>query len=381
MFQFPAHDIFVLERSKSLNAQLVSAERFVSRIQFVIEINPPRARLVDMGNPSGTFVNGKRVAAVELAHLDEIKAGFTQFRVEIPGTGLAGERRAEGSVAKKPQRLTPRIPGFRLDRELGRGPHGVVYEAKREEDGATVAIKTIVPAVEPDSDQVDTILSDVASLWNVKHPHIVSFSEIGEEDGTLWFAMDRIEGTDLGSMIREAGKMEEQMAVRLILQVLAAVEHAHANGLGHGDIKPANVFIEEKLGQKRTVRVADFGVARAYSMLPMSGLSVTDHVNPAMDCLAPEQISDFRSVTAATDQFAAAVLLCRLLTGQSPYNLNPTVHTIGQILDGAIVSLSQRRSDLSRKLVAVIERALALKPAERFPDVGSFADALQRFAN
>ena len=97
IFPFAEHGVFLLERSKTVNPHVGDKERFISRIQFLVEVNPPRARVVDMGNPSGTTVNGKRVAAAELANFDEIRAGFTQFRVEIPGTGLSGEKLAEGS--------------------------------------------------------------------------------------------------------------------------------------------------------------------------------------------------------------------------------------------------------------------------------------------
>jgi len=382
IFSFAEHNVFLLERSKTLNPQLGDKERFVSRIQFLVEANPPLARLVDMGNRSGTFVNGKHVAAAELAHFDEIKAGYTHFRVEIPGTGLAGEKLAEGSPSssKKGLRATPKIPGYRIERELGRGALGAVYDAVREADNAAMVIKTIVPAVEADSEQVDRFLHDVSRLWKMKkHAHLVPFEQMGEEAGTFWFARERIEGTDLGSLLKENGKMEEKTAVRLTLQLLSALEHAHATGFGHGGVKLSNVFLEEHQG-KRSVRVVDFGVSRAYSLLPMSGLSLTDHVNSSIEWLAPEQIADFRTVTASADQFGAGVILYRLLTDHSPYNFTPAAYPLGQILNGSIIALSHHSYSLSPKLVGAVERALALDPADRFPDLRAFAEAIFPFA-
>jgi serine/threonine-protein kinase len=373
---FADHNVFLLERSKTVNLQLGDKERLVSRIQFLVETNPPRARLVDMGNPSGTLVNGKRVAAAELANFDEIRAGFTQFRVEIPGSSLSGERLAEGSPSKKGLRPTPKIPGYRIERELGRGAFGSVYGAVREEDNAAVVIKTIVPAAGADSEQVDKLLQDVARLWKLKaHAHIVPYGQIGEEDGVLWFARDQIAGTELGSLLKEHGKMEEKTAVRLVLQILAALEHAHAGGVVHGGVKLSNVFLEEHDG-KRSIRVVDFGVSRAYSILPMSGLALTDHVSSSIDWLAPEQIADFRSVTSSADQFGAAVILYRLLTDHSPYNFTPASHPLGQILNGSIIALSHHNYSLSPKLVGAVEQALALDPADRFPDLRAFAEAI-----
>jgi eukaryotic-like serine/threonine-protein kinase len=380
IFSFAEHNVFLLERTKTLNPQLGDKERFVSRIQCLVEVNPPLARLVDMGNPSGTFVNGKRIAAVELSHFDEIKAGYTHFRVEIPGTSLAGEKRAEGSPSKTALRKTPKIPGYRIDRELGRGPLGAVYEAVCEEDNAAVVIKTIVPAMETNPDQVDKFLRDVSQLWKMKkHAHVVPYRQMGEEDGTLWFARERIEGSDFASLLKVSGKMEEKTAVRLMLQLLSALEHAHATGFGHGGVKLSNVYLEEREG-KRSVRVVDFGVSRAYSLLPVSGLWLTDHVSSSIDWLAPEQIADFRTVTASADQFGAAVILYRLLTDHSPYSFTPASHPLGQILNGSITALSHHSYSLSPKLVGAVEKALALDPADRFPDIRSFAEAIFPFA-
>ena len=82
-YSFDGHDFFLLDRSKTMHSQLGDKEKYVSRIQFLVEINPPRGRVVDMGNPSGTFVNNKRVNAAELHHLDEIKAGHTYLRLRF----------------------------------------------------------------------------------------------------------------------------------------------------------------------------------------------------------------------------------------------------------------------------------------------------------
>lgn len=380
-FTFDSHDFFLLERTKTMHSQLGDKEKYVSRIQFVVEINPPRGRVVDMGNPSGTFVNNKRVNAVELHHLDEIHAGHTYLRVEIPGTTsemprLAPEQAAMPQVA----RGMPEIPGYRLESELGHGPLGTTYLAAREDDEAVVAIKTYVAAGSPDRDVAMAFLNDVAPLRDLEHPHIVPVRTMGIAHGVCWFEMDAVTGPDLGKVIKEHGPMDEQVAVRIMLQVLSALEHAHEHQIGHSGLKPSNVFLEEQGDKKRTVKVSDFGLAQAFAMSPMSGLTVTDHLPATVDFIAPEQIAHFRDITTAIDQFRAAATLYRLLTDKSPYNFAPPVHALAQVLDGAVVPLRSRRRDLTPELTAVVERAMSREPGERYPDIQSFAEALLPFA-
>src|SRR5262245_3121773 len=153
-FSFNRHDTFLVGRSKHAHFQLPLKDKFCSRIHFMVEMNPPACRLVDMGSHNGTFVNGQKVLAADLKDGDQIRAGHTtlHFRLQrAPGEALApawqegsGESVALGGEAEP----TPdRIPGYRLEERLGVGLVGAVYAATRKRDGARVAIKVILPAV------------------------------------------------------------------------------------------------------------------------------------------------------------------------------------------------------------------------------------------
>jgi serine/threonine-protein kinase len=385
MLAFDRHDVFLLDRGKTLSLAAPDREKYISRTQFLIEINPPRCRVVDMGNPSGTFVNGKRVSAAELRHLDEIKGGNTYMRVEIPGASEGMPLGAgTGDAAAPPAghtgpRGTPAIHGYRIEAELGRGPFGATYRAVREADGVAVAIKTYVPVAPPDVAQAKALLADAAHLRALDHPHVARLHALGAAHGLFWFETDLVNGPDLGRLVKERGQMDEKVAVRIILQVLAALEYAHANEVGHGDMKPSNVFLEEH-DQKRTVKVADFGLARAFATSRVSGLTLTDHVDRAVEYTAPEQIAHFKELTAAIDQFRAAATLYRLLTDKPLYNPAPPAHPLALVLDGAIIPLRSRRPGLTPALAKVVETALAREPVDRYPDVTTFAEALLPFA-
>ena len=207
-FTFTGHDVFIVGRSKRAHFQLPSKDRYFSRIHFIVEVNPPRCRLVDSGSRNGTYVNGQKVSAADLKDGDEIKAGRTFLRVSIEGgpppevpPAPAAASPAEiaemptlDTPAPRPPQLLPagadhkpcpacgaiasageppfpsshpdlqrlgvcnacqavirrqrqRVPGYWLVRELGRGGMGVVSLALRAADGARLAVKTITPAV------------------------------------------------------------------------------------------------------------------------------------------------------------------------------------------------------------------------------------------
>jgi len=388
-FTFDGHDVLLLERTKAMSPHLAEKEKYVSRMQFLVEANPPHIRLVDLGNPSGTFVNGKRVTITDLHHHDEVKAGHTYLRVDIPGSvevlrpiflePSEWEPDQQPGPATSPTISPPEVPGYRIEKELGRNLRGAVYQAISETDGAIVAIKTFVSALAPAPEQARKLLKDADALCELQHPHILPLHEVGEAYGTFWFVRDCAAGMDIGSMIKERGKLDEKIAVRIIMQVLSALEHAHEHGFGHGHLTPSNVFLDEQGDKKRTVKVADFGLSHCYSVSPVSGLTLTVP-GACLEYMAPERVSVVREITADGDQFSAAAILYRMLTDRPPYDVTPTIPLLSRLLEGAIVPLRQRRHELDPKLAAVVEQALAREPAERYQDVKAFAAALLPFA-
>src|SRR5262249_43738590 len=151
---------------------------------------------------------------------------------------------------------------------------GVVFMALRQEDGLLVALKTVVPAVAGTPAQVDRFLREAEILRQLSHPHIVSFRDLGESCGRIYFAMGYVRGTDAERLLREQGPLTVPRAVRLISQLLSALEYAHKSGFVHRDIKPANLMVTGS-GDKEEVKLADFGLARVYQASHLSGLTMT----------------------------------------------------------------------------------------------------------
>jgi serine/threonine-protein kinase len=427
VFSFEGHDTFVVGRSPRAQFRLSAKDRFFSRSHFLVEVNPPSCRLLDLGSRNGTYVNGRKVTAADLRHGDRIKAGRTILQVAVvtepvaggvgdtvpaappreaagrpreshpvPPSGacpLCGERlppagpgasadrtvaaagrvcpACEAAVRRHPQP----IPGYRLARELGRGGMGVVYLAMRTADGARVALKTITPTAWSQR-AVQRFFREAGILRDLDHPHIVAFHEMGVAGDLLYFAMEYVPGTDAGQLLRAHGPLPVGRAVRWVCRLLQALDYAHAKGFVHRDIKPPNLLIPED-GNGEVVKLADFGLARVYLSSELSGLTMTREVGGTTAFMAPEQITHFREAQPPADQYAAAATLYNLLTGRYVYDLpRQTEYQLAMILERDPVPITARRPDLPEGLVEVVHRALAREPAARFPDVMAMRKAL-----
>jgi serine/threonine-protein kinase len=416
---------------RSGRADLRLPDPYLSRVHFVLENGPAGWQLTDLGGPNRTFVNDRPVEANRSAPLragDRIRAGQTALLVSLSPAGAAGatdEQQtwilseagkttvavpppvpapaplASASPEEWPSTAVPsrapltgvppaailppiesgRLGGYRLERELGRGGMGVVYLAVREADGARVALKTIIPAVQDAPDHVQRFLREANILRQLEHHHIVPFLEAGEAEGVLYLAMGYVEGTDANQMLRD-GPLPVRTAVRILCQLLSALEYAHERGFVHRDIKPANLLVADE-GGKKSVKLADFGLARVYQESRLSGLTLEGQVGGTIAFMAPEQLTGFRNTRPPADQYSAAATLYTLLSGQLLFDFQPgqpIQERLRMVVQAEPVPLLQRRADLPPELAAVIHRALAKDAAQRHADVRAFRSLLKAFA-
>lgn len=383
-FAFDRHDTFLVGRSKDAHLQLAD-DQYLSRRHFLIEFNPPRVRVTDLGSRYGTHVNGQRVETAELKDGDVVKAGHTVFRVvapppdpdaiatldDAPPSAVATAEYSGSGVA---------VPGYSLVTELGRGAMGIVYRATRLSDGVAAAVKVIPPAEGVSERQVNRFVREAAVLGALAHRHVVARLESGVVGGVVYLAMELVDGPDAARLLEARGLLPVPTAVRMACQLLDGLAHAHARGFVHRDIKPANVLVGGPPG-KRLVKVADFGLARAYDECKLSGLTLQGEVGGTPAFMAPEQVTHYRDVKPAADQYSAAATLYNLLTGAYPLDLPREVgKQFAVIVNGALVPIRKRRADLPSGLAEVVHQALEREPSDRFPDVAAFRAALLPFA-
>lgn len=206
------------------------------------------------------------------------------------------------------------------------------------------------------------------------HPDIVGVHDCGEFDGRLWIAMDYVDGTDAAQLIvdRFPNGMPENDAVAIITAIAGALDYAHQHGLLHRDIKPANIMIAEPWDSPRRILLADFGIARQLG--EVTGLTATNFTVGTLSYAAPEQLMG-ETLDGRADQYALAATAFHLLTGVPPFRTDNPVAVISRHLTAAPPRLSDRRPELAH-LDAVVLRALAKNPAERFASCRDFARAL-----
>ncbi len=266
----------------------------------------------------------------------------------------------------------PSISRYRILSILGRGAMGVVYLGYDEAIDRQVAIKTIHRGLldgEGGQEWLERFRREVRAAGRCLHPNIVTVFEYGEVEGSPYIAMEYVQGRELRDYLKERQPLPLANAVAIIVQVLNALSHAHAQGVVHRDIKPANIIVLAD-GQ---VKVTDFGIARldASSDLTQVGMMIG---SPSY--MAPEQFSDQHADRRA-DIYATGVVLFELLTGARPFSGRNASELMYQVLREPHQRLTRLNPALPTELDAVLDRALAKAPDQRFQEASEFIAALE----
>jgi len=269
---------------------------------------------------------------------------------------------------------TPQTIGrYRVLEKLGEGGMGVVYAALDDRLERRIAIKTIRSSRDPSLHE--RFWREARAAASVSHPHICAIYEVGEaEDGTLFLAMELLEGESLGErLLRGAPTTGE--ALRIIGEVLGALEALHAQHLVHRDLKPSNVFLT-----RHGVKLMDFGLARPSATGPVeaSGITQPGMVLGTPRYMAPEQVTG-QDLDGRADVFAAGVLLYEMLSGRPAFDGD----TMMQVLHSVVYDTPPplEGTALAPALDAVIRKALAKRPEERFESAAAMAAALRGIAS
>jgi serine/threonine protein kinase/CHASE2 domain-containing sensor protein len=272
-----------------------------------------------------------------------------------------GERRLEPTAI---------IAGYRIEEVLGRGGMGVVYRATQLALGREVAIKLI--ATERSDDPVfrERFTSESRIAASIEHANVIPVYEAGEDDGLLFIAMRLVEGFDLGQLLARLGPLPPERAVRVTAQVAGALDAAHARGLVHRDVKPANVLLTAD--QPEHAYLTDFGVAKYAGAL--TRITRADQWVGTLGYLAPEQIRG-EQLDARADIYALTGVLYHCLTGEIPFQRDSEAATMWAHVSAPPPSAGRVRPGLPDELDEVIARGMAKDPADRYARAGEMARA------
>ena len=270
------------------------------------------------------------------------------------------------------------VAGYTIESVLGVGGMGVVYKAKNPQLPRSDALKVLTTSVQGDGQFRERFLREANVAATLDHPNIVGFRTAGEAGGQLYVVMEYVPGRSAAAVAARDGTIAPTRLLGWAAQFLDALAHAHARGFVHRDLKPANLLVTETPGGE-VVRVADFGLARAYEVTGLSGLTRTNATGGTLAYMPPEQVRDFRAAGPPADQYAAAATLYFLLTGHPVYDFPTEAHLqYSLLLQTQPVPIRQRRPELPDALVSAIHKALQRNPANRYKDIAGFREALRR---
>ena len=257
---------------------------------------------------------------------------------------------------------------YRVISRIGSGGMAEVYLAEDQLLGRQVAVKVLHHRFAEDQEFVERFRREAQSAAGLSHPNVVAIFDRGEWNGTYYIAMEYLPGRSLKRIVREQGPLDMLAAIDTTIQILHAARFAHGRGIIHRDLKPHNVILDEE----GRAKVTDFGIARAGA----SDMTLTGSIMGTAQYLSPEQAQG-HPVSAASDLYAIGIVLYELLTGQIPFDGETAVSIALKQVSAAPPAPSALNPAVPPTLDAVVGRALAKDPAQRFASAEEFIAALQ----
>lgn len=264
---------------------------------------------------------------------------------------------------------------YRIEGQLGKGGFGAVFLASHVATRQQVVLKVLKPDLTEDPTQVQRFYNEARASSQLSHPHTVRVHDFGQTDGgLLYIAMERLHGRELAQAIKEApgGRIAPLRLARIAVAVCKSLSEAHHAGLVHRDLKPDNVFLCNVHGEDEFVKVIDFGIAKPVDAPVDGGLTRTGFTVGTPKYMSPEQVMQ-RSLDGRSDLYSLGIVMYQCLCGEVPFSGSTPMETLMAHVQMQAMPLTQRVPGLPASLVAVVEKAMAKQPAERFAD----ADAMR----
>lgn len=434
--EFDDRTICIIGRAKDCHVQLPNDElhKTISRYHCLLDINPPAARIRDLGSLHGTYINGQMIGKRQrdqtpeeaaqtnfpehdLANGDEIKLGQTVFSVKLeslassksmeadakalnPFTGFLGSvplsKSSDAALGAASDHESgsdlPLVEGYTLVKLLSDSEVGVLYLARQNSTDQLVALKVMLPQNAVGTAVVETFLQEIELLKTLQHPNIIRLLDSGYQNGAFFFAMDYLEGSSVVELMQQrGGRLPVDEAVAIALQVLAGLEYAHqitvpvgkfidrptrhSQGLVHCDLKPNNIFLPS--GSEQAVKIANYGLAKAFDQAGLGGLSMSGTAAHLPVFTPRQQAVNFNYAEAEVDVWAIAACLYYMITGTYPRNFSSGKDPYLVLLQTDPISISQRGLPLPQPLANLIDQALVDNPQIIFKTATAFKQALE----
>lgn len=256
-----------------------------------------------------------------------------------------------------------RIAGYEVLSKIGEGGMGVVFKARQISLDRTVALKVLPAKLTADARFVERFLREARATAKLSHPNIVRIYEVDRSKGGIhYYAMEYVEGESLGSLLKRRRRLDVGDACRIVAQVARALDHAHAQGFVHRDVKPDNVLLD----RQGAAKLADLGLARSLEGAA-AGAQTLDAVVGTPYYMSPEQ-AEGKPVDARSDLYALGATFYHLLSGSPPFSGDTAISVITKHLTEPRPDVRRVRPEIPEELSHVIARLMKIDPRERYPD-------------
>ena len=265
----------------------------------------------------------------------------------------------------KPAGRTERIGKYEILEHIATGGMGVVYKARDVDLNRFVALKILPPDVAKSQTVLERFRREARAAATLRHENIVAIYEINEANGAHYIALEFIEGTDLQDYINRKCRLDPNDARQIMIQAARALACAHENGIVHRDIKPSNFLLMSK-GDRLIVKLTDFGLAIRKVNDEEFRITKDKTTVGTVDYMSPEQARDSRSADIRSDIYSLGCTAYHMLAGLAPFAKGTLPERIIQHMQAPPPDLRKNNKNVPEYLVAIINRMLAKKPADRY---------------
>jgi serine/threonine protein kinase len=269
---------------------------------------------------------------------------------------------------------------YQLTRLVGEGGMGAVYEGQQISLNRRVAVKVMARDLAGSPEALARFRREVHITTRLCHPHIVQVLDVGSTpEGLPFLVMEYLEGEDLERRLKRVHRLPLPRVMHVVRQAVSALSATHRKGIVHRDLKPGNIFLLEAEGISDFVKVVDFGISKSDS----TGAAITDQsmMLGTPKYMAPEQVvGKSRKVDHRADQWALGCIAWEALAGREPFRGRDVTALLYQVVHGDPPSLVEEVPEIPPAVEAVLRRALARKPADRYPHIAAFWSALSAAA-
>ena len=267
---------------------------------------------------------------------------------------------------------------YAIERLIGEGGMGEVYLGRHQTIDKLVAIKLLAPERARRPRTVSRFLQEAKAASKIRHEHIVDITDFGEVDGLAFFVMEYLDGEDLSDIVKREGRVSWDRARAITIQILEGLGAAHDVGIVHRDVKPHNCFITPREHNPNFVKIIDFGIAKLRDGQSEEQLTQTGAIMGTADYMSPEQ-GQGMELDGRSDLYSVGVILYRMLVGRVPFKAGNPMATVYQHVHNAATPPSQAcpEANLGKHVDALVLKALAKDPAERFASATEFIEALK----